>query len=553
MLQHFNIWQLLAGVALFLIGITFMEEALKQLSGRRFKLFLKKQTGHKGRAIVGGALVTALMQSSSVVNLLVLSLVGAGVIQMQQALALMLGANLGSTFTGWLVATFGFSFDIASFALPLLAVAGIIAGFAKPASKVKHWTRFLSGFALLFIGLAYMKEGMEAFVKATDLRMFAGYPLVFFLFLGWLLTTLVQASSVTMALTLSALYVNAITLPMAAGIILGAEIGTTMKLALASVNGIAAKKRVALGNILFNIISTLVMIVLLQHALYFITEILGLKHQLYALVFFQSFINLTGIILFFPFLKLFGQFLESRFVHENESLFLHKVNPLESDLALQALDKECRHFLEHVIAFSISALGVQHSALHGIRSSTAAKKSLPEQYEDVKRLYGEIHQFYIRMQQTPQAMKDTERLEQLIIALRNGMYAAKSIKDALPDIQQLANSSNDVKFQFFERVQQQAADFYQHALQLLEPSAGLSYFERLTALFQGVQQHYADELKNLYRSGIEQHLTETEISTLFNFNREMVTAYKSLVFALKDYLLTPEQGSYFDELPGFIH
>src|SRR5688572_24385198 len=121
----FDIWKSLAGVAIFLLGMKFLEDSLRQLAGRPFKLFLKKQTSNKLKAIGGGAIVTGLLQSSSVVGLMVLAFVGAGVITMQNALAIFLGANLGTTINSWIVALLGFKFNIESFALPITAVAGI--------------------------------------------------------------------------------------------------------------------------------------------------------------------------------------------------------------------------------------------------------------------------------------------------------------------------------------------------------------------------------------------------------------------------------------------
>ena len=112
MSSAFDIWKMLAGIAFFLLAMNFMEEALHLLAGRRFKLFLKKQSGSRIKAVLGATVVTGLLQSSSIVNLLVLSMAGAGVVQMDNALALILGSNLGSTFNSWLVATLGFNFNI---------------------------------------------------------------------------------------------------------------------------------------------------------------------------------------------------------------------------------------------------------------------------------------------------------------------------------------------------------------------------------------------------------------------------------------------------------
>ncbi|MFZ9718561.1 MAG: hypothetical protein ACO3BD_04320, partial [Chitinophagaceae bacterium] len=174
------------------------------------------------------------------------------------------------------------------------------------------------------------------------------------------------------------------------------------------------------------------------------------------------------------------------------------------------------------------------------------------QYDEVKKLYGEMHHYLIQIQQRKIGAKQHERLQQLVVALRNGMYAAKNIKDAMPDIHQLGNSSNDIKYEFYLRIRKHTLNFLNAVHTLLMNAHSDNRFQSLQQLLKTVQSEYADAIQTLYREGISHKLTETEISTLFNFNREMITACKSVVYALKDFLLNAEEANYFDELPGFI-
>lgn len=553
MLQQFDIWQMLAGVVLFLLGFFFMEESLKSLANRRFKLFLKKHTSNKLRAITGGAVITALMQSSSVMNLLILSFVGAGVIKMQQALAVMLGSNLGTTFTGWVIATVGFKLNIESLALPILACAGVAFFLARNGTAAKNWFRFFMGFSFLFVGLGYMNEGMSGMMQQINLAQLAASPLVLFILAGFVITALVQASSITIALALSALFNQVITLPMAAALVLGAEIGTTIKLALASVHGIATKKRVALGNILFNTITVFVVIIFLRPILTFIAEVLQVHDPLYALVVFQSLVNLVGIVLFFPFLNVFGQFLDNRFRDETSLEFLKKVNPAELEVALVGMEQESRHFMLHLFDFTRRVFDLEQSGrqLHP-KDYIVNKKPLYEHYGQLKEFYGELHAFYIRIQNNVHSNPEIERLDALITCIRNNMYAAKSIKDAIPDLQQLQNSSNDVKYELYIRLRGNAQQFLDDAEALVMKGTGDDLFDHILAIYRRVQKEYSFTLREMYEESKSQRLTAAETSTILNLNREMITAYKSIVFALKDFLLSAEKSAYFDELPGFI-
>ncbi len=554
MSSSFDIWKMLAGIAFFLLAMNFMEDSLRLLAGRRFKLFLKKQTTNKVKAIGTGAIVTGFLQSSSIVNLLVLSMVGTGVVKMENALAIILGSNLGTTLDSWLVATLGFNFNIENFALPVAAIAGIGMAFINNESKWFLWLKFLFSLAFLFIALGFIKTGMEGFVKQTDLSAFTHYPAIVFLLLGISLTTIIQSSSATIALTLSALHSNVITLYVATAIVLGSEIGTTFKLFLASAKGLTAKKRVALGNFLFNVISVTIMFLLLQPVNLFITNIMHIKDNLIALVFFQSFVNLFSIILFFPFLKLFGEFLMKRYINkEDENIYISKVPVTDTEMAVEALENETNLFINYVIDYSLDSFNLGENITTGpVIQKNFLQKTVAEKYDHIKQSHGEMHAFYLKLQSASSSKVEAERLDQLISAIRNTMYAAKNIRDAQHDIEQVRNSSNDIKYNFYIQSKDKLLNFYQQVLAILNKESRENNFEKLTALYHSVTKGYAETLHLLYKETLANHVSEIEISTLINFNRELYTSFKSIVYGLKDYLLSTKDAEYFDALPGFI-
>jgi len=549
-----NIWKMLAGVAFMLLAMNFMENSLRQLAGRRFKVFLKTQTTSKIKAITGGAFVTGLLQSSSIANLLVLSMVGAGVVQMENALALMLGSNLGTTLNSWILVSLGFNYHIENLALPVIGVAGICMAFINAESRWFAGFKFIFSIAFLFIALGYIKTGMEGFVQQTDLSLFTIYPVIVFLLLGILLTTIVQSSSATIALTLSALYTNAISLYVATAIVLGAEIGTTFKLFLASANGMAVKKRVALGNFLFNLVTVVFIFLILRPVNYFITDVLNVKDNLYALVFFQSFVNLCCVILFFPFLKLFGKFLLTRFTNEeDESFYINKVPVTDAGLAIAALENETKHLIKHVIGYCLESFDLQENMTNEPNKyKRFYTKTISEKYIYIKQLHGEIHAFYIRLQKTSTEKPEAERIMQLIASIRNSMYAAKNISDAQHDIDQMRNSSNDIKYSFYLQSRENLLVFQRRVLSALNEGSRENHQQELKSLYQFVTKGYTDTLQLFYKEKMISQVSEMEISTLINFNRQVFTSFKSILFGLKDYLLTSKEAEYFDSQPGFI-
>lgn len=551
--NSFDIWKMLAGIAFFLLAMNFMENSLRLLAGRPFKLFLKRQTTNKLKAIGGGAIVTALLQSSSIANLLVLSMVGAGVVKMENALALMLGSNLGTTLTGWMVATLGFSYNIEMLAIPVAGITGIVMAFLNNQSKWFLILKFIFSLAFLFIALGYIKTGMEGLVKQTDLSFFNEYPLIVFLLLGIVLTAIVQSSSATMALTLSALHSNAISLLVATAIVLGSEIGTTLKLFAAS-GGNATKKRVALGNFLFNVIIAAIMFALLYPVNYFITHILQFKDNLFALVFFQSFANVCCVLLFYPFLNGLGKFLMNRYTGtEEESFYISKVPVTDPEMALEALENETKHFISFIIAYSLESFQLKESLnVNHTLHKNFQRKTIAEKYSYIKQLHGEMHSFYLKLQNVTAGKPVTERLNQLVIAIRNSMYAAKNIHDAQYDIEQMRNSSNEIKYGFYKQSGTKLLKLYRQVEHLLNLQNTTTALKELTELYHSITNGYSENLHLLYKEKLANRVSEVEITTLINFNRELYTSFKSILFGLKDFLLNAKDAEYFDAQPGFI-
>ncbi len=551
MQSGYDISAMLAGIGIFLLGMNFLEDTLKNLTGRSFKLFLRRHTTNKLKAIGVGAVLTGVLQSSSVVNLMVLAFVGAGVLTMQNALAVILGTNVGTTLSSWIVASLGFKMNIQGFALPIVGVAGIgMAMFRQ--GRMFQWSKFAFGFGALFLGLGFIKTGFEDLVTHFDFSLFRDYPAIVFVIIGFILTSIIQSSSTTVAITLSALHVDAITLYSAMAIVLGSEVGTTIKLLLASTNGIPAKKQVAFGNFIYNTFVIVVFLIILSPIHYFIREVVNVKDNLLALVFFQSGINLAGVIIFLPFLKYFGGLLERRFKDDEEGTrYIRLIPASESEMALDALNKEARWFIDHTIEFILESAGIDDHRQHKSDEKVLTGQTYAEKYDHLKRLYGEMHSYYILINKEALTDDEKERLYQVISSVRNTMFAAKSMKDSMSDINQFKNSSNDVNYRMYLQTRESVRGFCNQITDVLNTRDATSHFEEIVRIYNDLQKGYTEKLSELYKAK-DARLSEVEISTLINFNRELHSTYKALIWAVKDYLLDKKQAVYFAELPGFI-
>jgi phosphate:Na+ symporter len=472
---------------------------------------------------------------------------------MHNGLALILGANLGTTATSWLVAVVGFELKLDALALPLLGMTGIAYFLFKKESAPARWLMLLLGFGLMFTGLWFIKTGMDGLVHQVNLAAWSGsHPLVFLL-AGFLLTTLIQASSATMAITLSVLATGALTLTDTMAVALGSEVGTTMKVVLAALGGSADKKRVALGNFLFNLLSTILFMFLLRPAEHLIVHLWQVRHSTIALVVFQSLVNLGGIVLFLPFLKPISRWLSRRFTSGmRTALFLPNAADADAELGLEAARQEVLSLMQHTLDFSNHVFGWHQPPASPQHTHQGFAEMPPlEQYVFVKTQHGEIFDFLMKLQTANGSIAVPLATERLLSAARNTIYAAKSIKDAMGDVQDFRESGKEFKYQFFERNQKQASSYTRQLEKTLfnHPRAPA---EMLMQLFVSVQQQYRDNMGYIYQSIVNTGLSEVELSSVMNLNRELTSAYKSLTLAAKDLLLTAEQAAPFEEMPGFI-
>jgi phosphate:Na+ symporter len=253
MSAHFDLWKLLAGLGIFLFGMFLLEESVRALSGRAFTRIIRVYTDGRLRSIASGSLVTALLQSSSAVSLVVLAFVGAGVMSMPNAIGVIMGSNIGTTFTAWIVAVLGFKIKIENFALPFIGIGAIGLIFFRSSSKLSHISRLLIGFGFLFLGLDYMKGAVENFAQNFDLCHLPNYGLLFYVLVGTLLTALMHSSAATIAIVLTALNSQLITFDVGIAVVIGANVGTTITILLGSIGGVPAKKRVAFSHLIFNV------------------------------------------------------------------------------------------------------------------------------------------------------------------------------------------------------------------------------------------------------------------------------------------------------------
>jgi len=548
----FGFWQAVSGLVIFLLGIRFMEDSIRLLAGRNFKIFIKKQASDRLKAAASGTAISALLQSSSAVNLITLAFVGSGILKLPQALAVILGSNLGTTITGWIIALIGFRLDLADVSFPLLALGGLIWLLGSAHRRLALWGKLLLGAGFLFLGLDFMKSGVGELFSQSNLTLPPGIPLWIFLLSGLLFTALIQSSSATMAIVLSLLHGGNLDIISGAAIILGAEIGTSIKLLPASFGPNPVKKQVAIGSIVFNLLPALIVFSLL-HPLFDSIDIFQVSRDpLLILVAFQTALNIMGIIMFLPFLDKMSRVLEKKITRDGSELkFLSDLLLTDISLALEAFRKECYAFCMDNLDFSFRCFDIDDEHVPSLSQHEYYNDgSLIKRYDAIKQIHGGIREYYIRLSRLNDTLAATEELDRLVRSVRNGMYASKNIKDIFHDIEQLGNSSNNAKYGFFCERRERHFHICRRLLGLILQHA--PSIEEMKMIYAEITDDYEKTLQFLYAGNIRGVLDETEISTMVNFNRELVSAQKSLFFAVKDIVFLEVESADLEHLPGFI-
>ena len=262
-LQFLN---LIGGLGVFLVGMRIMSDGIQKRAGNRLKSVLHTMTENRFAGVLTGVGVTSIIQSSSATTVLLVSLVNAGLVTLKQSIGVIMGANIGTTLTAWIVSIVGFKFKIASVALPAIAVA--IPFYFSARTKRREIADILIGFGLLFLGLSFMKDSVpdiknnpEVLAFLSDWSQWGYGSVLLFVLIGTLLTVVVQSSSAAMTITITMAFKGWITFPVAAAVVLGENLGTTITAYLASLPMNATAKRTARAHMMFNVLGVLWMLV----------------------------------------------------------------------------------------------------------------------------------------------------------------------------------------------------------------------------------------------------------------------------------------------------
>ena len=358
---------LIGGLGLFLLGMTMLTDGLKLAAGGTLRQILEDGTATPWRGVLAGAGVTAIVQSSSAVTVALLGFVNAGLIGLVPAIWVVIGSNLGTTMTGWIVALIGVKLDVAAAALPAVGL-GVLLRLTGERGRRGAWGSALAGFGLLFLGIATLQQAFGGLGRQVDLaallRPGIGGVLLAAL-TGFVLTVLVQSSSAAVAMTLTAAAGGALPLEPAAAVVIGANLGTTTTAVLATLGATSSAKRVASAHVLFNLVTgaiALLVLPLMLRAVTHLQDTIDLAHDLATtLALFHTTFNLVGVLLVTPWSRHLAAVLARHFTSQEEDLaqprHLDATTLAVPQLALASLAAELERLHRMALDVAAAALG----------------------------------------------------------------------------------------------------------------------------------------------------------------------------------------------------
>ena len=369
--SFFDFLTMVGSLGMFLYGMKMMSESLQKVAGQKMRSILSAMTSNRFFGVLTGFFVTAVVQSSSATTVMVVGFVNAGLITLKESIGVIMGANIGTTVTGWIITIFGFKMSISDYSLPMIAI-GLPLIFSKVANR-RSWGEFLVGFALLFLGLDFLKGSVPNINENPEILSFVqsfmglgfGSTLIF-LAIGTLLTVVIQSSSATMALTFVMVNQGWISFEMAAAMVLGENIGTTITANLAASVANLSAKRAALVHFLFNVLGTIWMLLVFRQFTgaidHFVTHHQGVSPSESpaaiptALAIFHTAFNLLNVLLFVWFTplleKIVVRMIPQRDKDSEEEFRLKFITTgmlSTPELSLLQAKKEVQFFAKHTI------------------------------------------------------------------------------------------------------------------------------------------------------------------------------------------------------------
>ena len=558
----YDILQLIGSLGLFLFGMKVMSDALLKLAGNKLRSILASMTSNRVFGVITGFFITSIIQSSSATTLMVVSFSNASLLTLTESISVIMGANIGTTITAWLITILGFKVSMSTIALPLIGF-GFLFTFSKK-KNFDNWGNFIIGFALLFIGLQFLKDAMpdiksnpeilEFLSKYTDLGFLS---VLLFLCIGTLLTVIIQSSSATMALTLIMTAEGWIPFELAAAMVLGENIGTTITANIAAIVGGYQAKRTARAHFVFNVIGVIWMLILFYPFLRFIgwlCEHFGSESPFLtaagipvAISLFHTTFNILNTFILIWFINPIAKLVEwivpeklQKVQAVDEPKFLKKEVLKYPETAISALIKESKYLFKQTIFEIVAhALNIHRSDIKSdVNLKKVIKKSnilfeldIREQYiTKVKSIYGQIISYATKAQsELDLNEQQNNQISQIKIANRKMVEIIKEVNELSRNISLYLNSENKYIKKEYDKLRNKVAEVLRVIHLFRKEKENDFYYKALLQLKEDAQNNIHKSTLNIDNLIRKDLITVDMASSLVNDNDNVNDMIKKLI------------------------
>lgn len=556
-----DILALLGALGLFLYGMKVMSDALMELAGDRMRNILSTTTSNRFFAVLTGFSITAVIQSSSATSLMVVSFVNANLLTLVEAIGVIMGANIGTTVTAWLISIFGFKVSMSAIALPMVGI-----GFLLTLSKKKNyqqWGYFIIGFAVLFIGLQFLKDSVpdisknpEILASLSDYTSSGFLSILLFLFIGTVLTLVVQSSSATMALTILMCYEGWLPFDMAAAMVIGQNVGTTITANLAALVANYQAKRAARAHLIFNLLGLVILTPFLYPMLNVIDKItVNLEGASpfveaaaipIALSLFHTIFNIINTTLLIGFINQIARIVEKmvppvieKEVEIDEPRYLNPTSLEFPQTGIKALFDESLRLLQDAAYQAIThGLNIHREDLESERTLNSMLKSRETITIDIDKLYAtKIKSIYSQILEYATKLQsifalDEEKIEtirNILIADRMLVRVVKRMKPLHDNLVRYLSSNNHAILQEYNLIRKKILKVVREIHLCSESENPLRHIRKLKK-----QRKKAEDMDVLLTGRVNKLLLDGEItnrmaSSLLNDSEEARKIVRDLV------------------------
>ncbi|MCF8394529.1 MAG: Na/Pi symporter [Melioribacteraceae bacterium] len=531
-----NIKEIAAGVSILLFGMLFLEDGFKSFTGGTLEKILKSTTKTVPRSLSFGIVSTSLLQSSSLVSIITISFLGAGLMNLSSGIGVIFGANLGTTTGAWLISIFGLKVKISSFALPLL-VFGIALVLQKSRS-LKGIGYIIAGIGFLFLGIHFMKEGFDSFKDSIDLKEYAMtgfWGLMVFTGLGIAATVIMQSSHATLAIILAALSTSQITYVNALALAIGANIGTTVTAIIGAISSNSAGKRLAGAHMIFNFTTGLIALIFISQLRWAVDNIslllkIGAEDFTLKLSLFHTLFNLIGVLLMIPLIQPMILVLNKIIKDDTEKDISQPKYINDSVLtnvtsAIPALVNESKHLFDNAFEIIAHSLNMHRA---DILSDDNLKEIVPRSvknmriniddlyFKKIKIIYGRIIESATSVQSLNISEDELKRIYKIKDAVRLIVEVVKFLKIIQPNMAKFIVSENELIKIEYNTLRRKIAKVIREIYKAQTSENPESHFNNLMEIKTKLEKHDVMMSGSLDKLIREQSITREMATSLIN-------------------------------------